>query len=175
MLTPLGYDPCDEGLVNLTPSQIAQIIWEYADRSLSAAPGGAVGPDALNTDADIYLTALVGGTARCCAKVVLWNGICARVADIVDGDLQRISLGREWPSQGGKRTDRDLSRAGRVSVDSLQSDALASGYNFMHVLDVSTHPAFAAGRRIPGRVPTDARSRANHLGKVPHQCDLASS
>ena len=143
-MEPFGLDPGVQVPLAANASAIAQIVWEYADRSLSAAPGGAVGPDALTSKTDIYLSALMGGTVRCCAKVVLWNGICARIADVATVTYSVFRLGED-------RQRRAVSGHTAISVepaqclfDSLQSDALASGYNFMHVLDVSSHPAFAA-------------------------------
>ena len=76
-------------------------------------------------------------------QVVLWNGICARIADIATVTYSVFRLGED-----GQRTAVTGQTAISVEpaeclFDSLQSDALASDYNFMHVLDVSVHPAFA--------------------------------
>ena len=103
---------------------------------------------------DVYGTAFKNGSVTLLARVVGAAG-----TNIVQADLSSIKytvylLDDQDPDSRtavANHTDVALSIAG-VIFNTLQTDPLwtvdASGYNFRHVLDVSTHPAFTiAGRR----------------------------
>jgi hypothetical protein len=143
-MEPFGLDPGVQVPLAANAQAIGRIVWEYTDRSLSAAPGGAVGPDAVGCDADIYLSALVGGTARCCAKVILWNGIYARPSDIARVTYSVFRLGQAAQRKAVDGHTAVAIKPEECLLEQLESDARASAYNFMYVLDISTRPAFTS-------------------------------
>ncbi len=103
---------------------------------------------------DIYGTAFKNGSATLMARIVGPTGVNIVQADIAAIRYSVYMLDDQNPD--GRATVDGHSQVTlpvyQVVFNSLQNDATwsvdAIGYNFRHVLDISTHPAFAvAGRR----------------------------
>jgi hypothetical protein len=103
---------------------------------------------------DIYGTAFKNGSATLMARIVGATGVNVVQADIAAIRYSVYMLDDQNPD--GRAAVAGHSQVTlpvyQVVFNSLQNDATwtvdAIGYNFRHVLDVSTHPAFAvAGRR----------------------------
>ena len=105
--------------------------------------------------ADIYGTALKNGSATLLARVVGGDGTAILPADVASAKYSVYLLDDQDPDSRTAvtgHTSVSLTVAD-VIFNSLQTDALwtidGTGYNFRHVMDVSTNPAFAiAGRRF---------------------------
>jgi hypothetical protein len=103
---------------------------------------------------DIYGTAFKNGSVTLLARIVGGEGANIVRADIITAEYTIYLLDDQDP-------DSRTAIAGHTNVSlavtevvfpALQTDALwtvdTTGYNFRHVLDISTHEAFAvAGRR----------------------------
>ncbi len=160
----------DEQIAALpTTSSIASAVWGYATRTLTSlsslvasiatavwsAPGralsstsGANAPSASTSDADIYVTAFKGGTARLCARVYL-DGADIQRADVSSIAYSIYLLDDQDPDSRTAVTGHSAVSLtiNDVIFDELQTDAQASDYNFRHTPPISTNPAFAiAGR-----------------------------
>jgi hypothetical protein len=121
----------------------AEEVWNYSERTLTQQAGAALGPAAVRSTADIYVTAFAGGTAPLCARVILMSGADATPSAVSAVKYSIFALrdvsGERIAVEG--HTGVDL-QPDDVLYEALQSDLLASGYNFKHVPDVSQHPAF---------------------------------
>jgi hypothetical protein len=103
---------------------------------------------------DIYGTAFKNGSATLMARIVGAAGANITQADIAAIRYSVYMLDDQNPD--GRAAVAGHSQVAlpvyQVVFNSLQNDATwtvdAVGYNFRHVLDISSHPAFAvAGRR----------------------------
>ncbi|MBN2476904.1 MAG: hypothetical protein JXB62_20015 [Pirellulales bacterium] len=105
--------------------------------------------------ADLYGAAFKNGSATLLARVVGGDGQNVVPSDIVSAKYTVYLLDDQDPdgrTAVGGHTDVALT-VGDVIFDGLQTDARwtadATGYNFRHVLDVSSEAAFTlAGRRF---------------------------
>lgn len=114
-------------------------------RTMSYSIGGSVGPTAARAIDDIYATVFKGGTVPLCARVFLANGVDATIASVATVKCTIYKLSEDDPDDWVEVTGHVAIslNAADVLYDTLQSDALASSYNFKHVPDVSEHAAFS--------------------------------
>lgn len=126
--------------------EIPAAVWAFARRSLSTDAGGAIGPTAATSVADIYATVFRGGTCPLSARAFLANGLDAKIADIATIKYTIYAASECEPEEWTAIDGHSNASIAPVDVlfDSLQSDAIAADYNFHHVPDVVEHPAFSA-------------------------------
>lgn len=99
---------------------------------------------------DIHGTVFKGGSATLLARVVGADGAAVKQADIASASYTVYLLDQEDPDAAtpvAGHEDVDVAVASLI-YDALQKDALwdvdSTGYNFKHVLDVSSQEAFPA-------------------------------
>lgn len=124
-------------------------VWSYATRTLSS--GGvslAIGPSAYTNARLIPVKVFKNGTAPMCARILASDGGNAQKADVTSITYTIYAVDAEY---SGTHPDTWVAVAGHEDVavavasvmyDSLQSDYIASNYNFRHTPVVSTNPAF---------------------------------
>jgi hypothetical protein len=103
---------------------------------------------------DIHGTAFKNGSATLLARIVGANGENVQQDDIESAEYTVYLLDDQDPDSRTAVAEHSAAPLSVVEIifDELQTDPIwtadATGYNFRHTLDVSSHPAFAiAGRR----------------------------
>ena len=148
-----GFSLAEDGLPDPAPAGYGGVsaadVWASPERTLT---GGAlpIPPTAYTNDQDIHYTVYKNGTRPLCARVQLASGVDATPSSIAAAAYSIFLLDDE-------DADARLDVSGHTAIalppfdillPGLQTDQLAANYNFRHVPDIASHPAFSiAGRR----------------------------
>jgi hypothetical protein len=118
-------------------------VWSHGNRTLTGS-AVALGPSATRSSSEIQCTCFEDGTLGLYTLVLDWDGQPITQSEILAITYTIYQLTEEYPAVRTPVENHENVAVAKESVifDTPQSDPWASNYNFRHIIDVATHPAF---------------------------------